>query len=341
MRRSVWYLILPGIITLLPSSGVFAQEKRMNSLLRIYVDNDFFNIRGRGTDRAYTGGLRFDLFYEKKNKSILVPGARSNRDSSVYMGQWGIMQAAFTPGNISSPYFQPHDYFYSAALFVNHSQFYYNRAKHYSFQTEFQLGIRGPAAFGQQSQTFFHRAIDYTIPKGWDNQLQNAPLVNANFTFEKQIASPGRRIELIAGVKSFLGTFKTGLSIYPLLRVGIMTPYFDGYIGQVSGKPQSGSQKKNKLQAYLIIRPDIQFVLNNALVSGGAFATRPVLKLDDRTSSIGYSNSGIRHCVYSIDYGVIVSKGRFGLSFIQNTSSEWKKSTYSHEFGNVSLYLGL
>lgn len=341
MKHNVWYVVFLQSLIFCAAGETFSQEK-MNSLLRIYVDNDFFNIRGKGTDRAYSGGLRFDLFYEKSKRSTLVPAFGVTNDSMVYMGQWGIMQMVFTPGNISDPYFQPHDYCYSGAIFISHSQVTYNRSQQYSFQTEFQLGVRGPAALGQHAQTFFHRIIGYTIPRGWDNQLRNAPIVNLNFAFEKQIALSGRKIELMVGVKSFLGTLKSGLSMYPVVRLGIMKPYFNGYVGHFFGNRNS-IRDRNIIQAYLIIRPDMQIVLNNALLGGGAFSSKPIWKVDSGNSSSlsDYSDSGIRHFVYSIGYGVVMARGKFGLSFIQNTSSEMKKGTYSHEFGNISMYFAL
>jgi hypothetical protein len=42
-------------------------------------------------------------------------------------------------------------------LFIIRSLYSYNPVRHYSLQTELQLGIRGPAALGKQSQTFIHR----------------------------------------------------------------------------------------------------------------------------------------------------------------------------------------
>jgi len=49
-----------------------AQQEANTRLFRAYVDNDFFNIRGEGTDDAYTGGLRVDLFYTKRHASRFV-----------------------------------------------------------------------------------------------------------------------------------------------------------------------------------------------------------------------------------------------------------------------------
>ncbi|KAK6033584.1 hydrolase, alpha/beta domain protein [Ostertagia ostertagi] len=179
-----------------------AQTNQTTSIFRIYEDNDFINIRGKGTDKAYSGGTRLDLFYEQKTKPQLFPGMLlSKNDSAVFTGSWGIMQMVFTPNNIKDPYFEPDDYFYSGALFIIHSLTSYSPARRYSFQAELQLGVRGPAALAKQTQTFVHRIIHYTIPMGWDNQLQNAPIINMNFGLEKQVTKSNKYFELLAGGK--------------------------------------------------------------------------------------------------------------------------------------------
>jgi hypothetical protein len=323
---------------------MYGQTKQEGSLFRIYEDNDFFNIRGKGTDKAYSGGTRFDLFYEqKKRRHFLSHFLRPKKDSTIMIRGWGLMQTIFTPNNISNPYFEPDDYFYSGALFIIRSLYTYNPERHYSFQTELNVGVRGPAALGRQSQTFLHRMIHYTIPMGWDNQLQNAPIINVNFTFEKQVTRPQKYFELIAGGKVEIGTLRNGFTFSPQIRWGLMNPYFSGYINQFSGPRLHVNKKRNKLQAYIVIKPELQLVFSNALVEGGLFAKKPTVKFDNRQSvnpALINSNSAkdIRNCVYAINYGVVVSTGKFAMSFIQNTSTEIRKGTYSHEVGNVSLY---
>ena len=342
MRQHLLHLLFLQVV--IPASlCLYAQTKQGACLLRIYEDNDFLNIRGKGTDKAYSGGTRFDLFYEQKRKPRLFPGIlRSKKDSTINIRGWGLMQTIFTPNDISDPYFQPNDYFYSGALFIIRSLYSYNPVRHYSFQTELQLGIRGPAALGKQSQTFIHRMIHYTIPMGWDNQLQNAPVINVNFTFEKQVTPLNKNFELIAGGKVYLGTLRNGLTFSPQIRWGLMNPYFNGYINQFSGTLCSSNKMKNKIQAYIVIKPEIQLVFNNALLEGGLFAKKPAVKFDNRLSVIpsdinNYAARDIRNWVYAINYGAVVSSGKFAISFIQNTSTEMRKGTYSHEVGNISM----
>ncbi len=338
-------LLLQSIITISPFTN--AQKQQGTSLFRVYEDNDFLNIRGKGTDKAYSGGTRFDLFYELTKKPRLFPVfLRSKNDSAIFIAQWGLMQTIFTPNDISDPNFQRNDYFYSGALFIIRSLYLYNPVRHYSFQTELQLGIRGPAALGKQAQTLIHRMIQYTIPMGWDTQLQNPPIININFAFEKQVTPVNKEFEVIAGGKVYIGTLRNGLTFSPQIRWGLMNPYFKGYINQFSGVLSNSNRKKSKIQAYIVIKPEIQLVLNNALLEGGLFAKKTTVKFDNRQSAIPsgintYSAGDIRNWVYAINYGVVVSSGKFAISFIQNTSTEMRRSPYSHEVGNISVHFTL
>lgn len=342
MRKNLLQLLYLAIF-ILSSFCICAQAHHAAKLFRVYEDNDFLNIRGSGTDRAYTGGTRFDLFYFKKRACLFTGIFSSSKDSIIRIAGWSLMQTLFTPTDITDSYFQPRDYLYSGSLFIVRSLYAYDPIKRTSLQTELLVGIRGPAALGKQTQTFIHRIIHYTIPKGWDNQLQNAPVVNLNVTYEKQLTAANKYFELIAGTSFCVGTFNNGLTFSPQIRWGIMHPYFDGYIGQFSNSARFNNTRKNRLQAYVIVKPSVQLVFNNASLEGGLFAKRPSVKWDSRdpasaTSNNNYFNNSIRHWVYAVNYGVVVSTGKFSMSFIQNSSTELRRNTYSHEVGNISLY---
>lgn len=91
---------------------IYSQAKKEAILFRIYEDNGFLNIRGGGTDKAFSGGTRFDLFYNQKTKYHLFPGIfKPKHYSTVNIAGWVFMQTIFTPNNISDHYFQPNDCF--------------------------------------------------------------------------------------------------------------------------------------------------------------------------------------------------------------------------------------
>jgi hypothetical protein len=270
---------------------------------------------------------------------------------------WGAMQLMFTPSDISKTSYQPNDYPWSGALMAIHSLYSYNPRKKYDFQTELVMGVIGPASQAEQVQVVVHHLIHYQRPMGWSHQFRNDLLLNINFTAEKQLASWGSHVEVILGAQAFGGTMLNGLAVYPLIRIGKLTPYFNGFFSQYAGSGRhAGSKRRNKLQAYFVLKPEEVLMFTNALLEGGLFTSNPnMTKGTTKGGTLTAGQSGqadaadaasqppqpyhdLRRVVYSVNYGAVVSSGHFAMSFIQNTSSAMMKGLYNHEVGNISVY---
>jgi lipid A 3-O-deacylase len=321
-------------------------------LLRIYDDNDFANIRGPGTDDAYTNGTRIDLFYTLPHPSrwLVDKALPKTGDSSINVYGWGIMQLMYTPNDLSRTDYQPNDYPYAGALIAAHTLYSYNPVKKYDLQTELLLGVIGPAALTSQTQTLLHRLMQFQRPMGWSHQFHNDVLLNINFTAEKQLAAWGSAVEIIGGGQAFCGTMLNGIGVYPLIRIGHMNPYFQGYLSQYSGsRSYSMSGHPRKWQAYLVLKPEGQLFFTNALLQGGLFTGNPNVPKGKETPKIGAVTSAqasqapvpyhdLRTFVCSVNYGAVISSGDISISFTQNTASSMLKGLYSHDVENISLY---
>lgn len=318
-------------------------------MIRVYEDDDCINILGQFSDNAYTNGTRLDYFYmPDRTPRFFIdhilphagPGSRN-----IY--GWGITQLMYTPDDLSNTGYQPNDYPYSGALFATHTLHSYNREKKYSLQTELVLGMIGPASFARQTQTFVHRLEGFDLPMGWHHQYRNDLLLNVNFTAEKQIAHLGNGLELIGGGRAFLGTMQNGLAVYPLIRFGGMTPYFNGLISQYSSTTRN-KEGDRRGQFYFFIKPEAQLVLSNAMVRGGMFTRNPNLPSDKEKEvsvtgqvpppSLPYPD--LNRLYAAISYGATFTIGDFGLSYSQTSSSAQLKGLYCHQTGNVSVYFG-
>lgn len=317
-------------------------------IFRIYEDNDFINIRGRGTDDAYTNGTRLDYFYMPKHppKWFIDRAMPKAGDSSVNAYGWGVMQLMYTPDDITDPNYQPNDYPWSAALVATHTLYSYNPSKKYDFQTELELGVIGPAALGRQAQTAVHGMIQYIKPLGWSHQFHNDVLANVNFTAEKQLAGNGSSLEFIAGGKASAGTMMNSLTLYPMLRFGKMNPYFQGFFRQFASAGRNSRHKKN-WQFYFICRPEVQFIFTEAVLQGGVFTTNPNLDGSSNTQKPQQAAPvkaqpyhPIQDVVWASNIGAVASIGDFSISFNQNSSTAMMKGLYWHEYGNISLYFG-
>ncbi|WP_285545781.1 lipid A-modifier LpxR family protein [Dyadobacter frigoris] len=220
---------------------------------------------------------------------------------------------------------------YSGALFITHSLSSYNKDKKYNFQTELVAGIRGPASFARQTQVWIHHVIHDETPMGWQNQCNSKALLNANFIAEKQLTGIKQFAEIIAGAQISAGTMTNSITIYPLIRIGKMNPYFNGFFSQFSTVSASGT--KRKMQFYFFIKPKLTLLASNAIMHGGI---QRKTELERKTEPAFSSN--INHFIAEMDFGTVLSIDNFSISYTQKPSTAYNKGLYSHNVGNISLY---
>lgn len=324
------------------------QGDTLRHMIRIYEDDDCINIFGQFSDNAYTNGTRIDYFYMPlRTPRFFIDRAMPHAGKgSVNVYSWGITQLMYTPDDLKKREYQPNDYPYSGAIFGTHTLSSYNPVKKYAFHTELVLGMIGPASFAKQTQIFVHRIEGFEIPLGWDHQYRNDLLVNINFAAEKQLAQAGQALEVIGGSRVSLGTMQNAIALYPLIRLGNMTPYFNGFFSQYASTTRN-TQGQRKGQFYFFVKPEVQLVLSNALLQGGAFTNNPNLPTE-KDKEVAISGQvppppslpypDINKLYSSLTYGAVFASGNFGLSYSQTTASAQLKGLYCHQFGNVSLY---
>lgn len=339
MRHFLLYTFL--LLSATGNNMLYAQtsDSVPSRLFRLYEDNDFINIFGKGTDDFYTNGTKLDFFYTKKKKSGFFIDKLMLRagDSSVNTYGIGITQLMFTPNNIAATEYQPDDYPYAGALIASHSLYSYNPIKKYDFQTELMLGVEGPASLTKQAQTFIHRVINYQKPMGWNNQRKNKLVVNISFAAEKQFAAYNNWFEMVGGAQVFMGSFFKAAVVSPQIRIGKMMPYFSGYISHYA--KNKSNTKSTRLQAYLIIKPQAMLVVSNDALQGKMPGESLIGKLSKYTSA-GENKSyhEINTLVYALNVSAVMSAGHFSFSFTQNGTTAMLKDLYSHQFGNISFY---
>jgi len=329
-----FYLLIAlfqGLSFLLPVAGS-AQSQAPRMLFRFYEDNDFLNIAGHGTDRAYTNGTRLDFFYERKDgrrtwADRLLPTAGQG---SVNVYGWSVMQIMVTPNDIAQTDFQPDDYEYAGALFLTRSFYSFNPQRKFSLQSELIGGIRGPASFAQQTQTALHEIIDYQRPMGWSNQLNTKALLNVNVTAEKNVWSWRNILEINAGAQLRAGSMISAITFYPMVRFGRMAPYFDGYLSQYGSVTRG--RRKIQTQYYLTFKAVNSFVAVNAMLNG----TRENQRGSESTPQ--ERPSGISHRVLDLQPGLVIAHGNFSVAYVQTYSSTYRHRLYRHSVGTLALY---
>lgn len=321
MKTKLLYFLL---LVFFDIGHLAAQQQRM---FRLYEDNDMFNVRGHATDNAYSNGTRFDFFHRKQGafKSFVYDFMPRAGDSSLHTLGWSIMQVMITPSNIRRRVPEPGDHYYSGSLFLIHSLHSTNKIHKLSMQSEWILGVMGPPALGKEAQNWVHGIVGSPRPIGWDDQLATDFLFNYNLTVEKGLLSYRNAVEVVGGAQTYAGTMLNGGSLFGVIRLGRLTPYFEDYIQQHTSS--------GKVKWFVLLRPSMELILYNALLEGGFFNEHPLPEISGEKD--GYPE--VRRVGSQLDLGVGAAVGKCSLSFTQKTMSAMIKGLPEHTVGNISL----
>ena len=207
--------------TVLCASAVLALADSEKSTISFTVENDSFF----GTDRYYTHGFRLQYMHPPNE----VPGWTATflnhfptlgmkvdrRRVGVALGQ-----ELYTPAKIGRSTLQEGDRPYGAWL---HGSLIMRRAgmlagKFPSMdEFELDLGVVGPEALGEDTQTWWHKVTDQPEPRGWDHQLELEPALQLYFT---------RSVQMGFRTENFWG-----LDIVPHARMALGNMYIYGEVG--------------------------------------------------------------------------------------------------------------
>lgn len=151
-----------------------------DGLLSLKVENDAFS---GGDDGHYTNGVEFIWSFEPpaehwtRRLADALPGwSASDLDGVAY--RFG--QQIYTPNDIGSERLIENDRPYAGLLFGGLSLFDDERLDGWRQTSSLHLdiGMVGPASGAEEIQRGFHELIASEKPQGWDNQLENEPIVN-------------------------------------------------------------------------------------------------------------------------------------------------------------------
>jgi hypothetical protein len=178
-----------------------------------------------GTDRYYTSGVQIayrspstDLpgllrFMDERLDRLLPPG-------EVRWG-FGLGHAIYTPGDTLARVPDPRDRPYAGHLY---GALVLQRDEGNALSTlEFQAGVVGPSALGDQVQNTVHDLIRDYPANGWRSQLRDEPALN--IVFERTIRTPALRfagieMDLLPSATLALGTVSTYAGAGAAIRIG-------------------------------------------------------------------------------------------------------------------------
>jgi lipid A 3-O-deacylase len=325
---------LVSLILLLMVTATFSYaQENYTHLFRLYEDNDFINVLGKGTDKGYTNGTRIDYFFTKSHPSVFFIDRWLPKAGPSALNTFGysVTQLMLAPGDLTKSMPDKHDWPYSGALFLTHSLYSADAEKKFSVHTEIVTGVSGALSFTENAQVWIHKVTHYIRPQGWDKQMPDGILLNLNLLAEKMIWHSGKSVELTAGGQVYAGTMQDGLLLQAQLRIGNMQPYFGGYTPAFSSAPHNGYRR---FEFYFFLKPAAQYVAYNALLEGGVFSGRSAYYSGkDGTGS----SPDIRNGILIMQAGLVLIAGRISGSVTEKAFSSVMKGVPGETVGNISL----
>ncbi|HEY0946467.1 MAG TPA: lipid A deacylase LpxR family protein [Opitutaceae bacterium] len=260
----------------------------------LYTENDKYFA---GTDQHYTNGFKLSFLstdlagftsdpVPKPVQTVarllgsLVPPGRA------YKLGLSLGQNIYTPEDIETTTYLPHDRPYAAWLYVGAAFQVYEppradapAARAFARLDTFEvtLGVVGPWALGRQVQNGFHDLIGVDHAEGWDNQLHNEPGLNLVYERKYRIATPGARTgwgaDFIPHIGVSLGNVFTYANAGFEVRAGHRLPSdFGTNLIRPSGDSNSG---RSGLSVFLFGAVDGRAVARDLTLDGNSFRDSP------------------------------------------------------------------
>ncbi len=291
-------------------------------------ENDYFS----GTDRNYSNGLKLAYF----SPAFTPDGApgfiakhvlRAKNDDRIHYGI-AFGHSIFTPEDrlASEPLPDQHPY---AGFAYGEYSVVVNRRSRVLDTLNFQIGLVGPAAGGEEVQNTFHRIIDDDELLGWDNQLGNE--VAFAFTFDRKFRKLwetdlfGFGFDVTPNVGATAGTLLTQANLGLTVRFG--QDLLDDY-GPPRVRPSlAGSgffEPQRPVSWYIFFGGQGRAVARNLFLDGNTF--RDSLSVD-RNVLVGEVQAGVV---------LQVSRVQFAYTFIERTE-EFATQGESQRFGAASV----
>jgi len=255
-----------NLITPRESALIRAGRTSRDIFFTAIFDNDIFDY----TDYYYTNGISLELYHPSISSfplSRVLPGLHN----SLNYYSLTLVQNMYTPRKLEEIKVRVGDRPFAAYLTIGHQRISLSAERRLRLQSEFVLGVIGPASLGNVAQDLIHS----NTPVGWVNQVKNDFIVNYSIRFDHGICS-GKSIEL-----AVIGGGQAG-TLYDNIMAGF---YFQ--LGKANDRYGSvfqttGLQKpfKKRVRYYFALDIKNKLIVYDATLQGGMFNRESIYKLN-------------------------------------------------------------
>ncbi len=258
-----------------PSFSAEPEEDTIGSAFSIRWENDAFD----ATDANYSSGA--SLAYAHKGPGLIggvwnLFGEPEGKRISTYE----VSQLQYTPVDLERTIPDPNDRPYAGFLYLGLTSHLQRGDSLHGLKL--YAGVVGPASLAEQGQKLVHRTFGYHMPKGWDHQLKNEPIINLLYEYRHRFhltpkdAAIG--VELIPVGDAFLGNYLIQAQAGAQLRVGYHLPDDFGTttllgIGYLPFPQDDAARRAWGCYAYA--GGNASLVARNLTLDGNTFANSP------------------------------------------------------------------
>lgn len=279
--------------------------------LQIRTENDFFNYRGKITDRYYTSGSRIGLTF-------------SDRKKTGHLHSVSLNQKIYTPSDITNPAIRPDDHPYNGLLYVSYAQHRLAANGLRAISAELSFGSTGAGSYAGETQTGFHKLIRDKEPRGWDQVLELGALLQLRVDFRQALLQ--QKGLSVSVRKSFqAGTICNRLGFATEIKFGK-----DGF-RFLREDLQYWPESKKQAGWYFFWVPAMEYAHRNRMLD-----VRPLLEKTD-SRSVSVSLLVPEHIIFRSAAGISIYKRTFALTLAQHFSSREFKQGNHHAYGMISL----
>lgn len=299
------------------TSFAFSQKKYAKEISFI-TDNDLYT--SSYNDRYYTNGMFLTFKYLSKEKDTYLEKKIFN---------WEIGHKMYTPFKSIVQNVNDHDRAFAAYLYGSFGvkKVYKNKS---SFATNFQVGVIGPNAFGEELQDFIHTIYGFREAIGWQHQIKNALGLNFNLAYEKFLfKETGNHFDVTWINSGNIGTINTDISTGFISRIGFKP--LEGFVNSVA----FGNHLNNKtttffraIESFLFIQPSLRYTIYDATLQGSFLNTGSEV------------TSELIPLVFNLEIGYLFTAKRFIFGYVYNYNSSKSKNlnlTNGHTFGTIKI----
>lgn len=255
-------------VLLLMSLNIWSQKHIAE--IGLILENDLYT--SSVNDKYYTNG--FELYYRYLNPP-------KNENSVKKITEFRLVQYIYNPQTIRAKNILVNDRPFAGLLFAEAGihQFTANESV---LKLNAQLGFMGPNAYGEEVQQRFHKTFGYDKVSGWEYQIQNALLLQAEVFFGKKLATLNDKntFDILAQAEVKVGTILNEITAGPVLRIGFkkLLPIAESNLYDASLRYDQEYEATSEF--YFFMSPKISYQAYDATIQGSLFGDKSPVTFD-------------------------------------------------------------